>query len=155
MKLQQTDLNRRQIIIEPKKLIVIVIGDRAYYCKPVSEFDGYFATTCGQVISKKHKSPRLLKPFCKDNKSAYLRIQLSGRTKQLHRAIAAAFLYVSSSHCRSGQPRLEVNHIDGNPKNNKVANLEIVSSKENSEWSKLLKTAKAERAGREVGRATL
>ena len=146
MRLQQSDLHRRQIIIEPRKLIIIVIGDRVYYCKPVPDLDGYFATTCGHVISKKHKLPRVLRPTCKDNNSAYLRIRLSGRTKQLHRVIAAAFLYASTSHCRSGQFRFEVNHIDGNPRNNKVANLEIVSSKENSQWSKLLKTAKVERA---------
>jgi hypothetical protein len=145
MKLKNTDIYRTQVIIDPKELEVIVIDDGVYYFKPVPDFDGYFATTCGRIISTKRRKPILLKPFNKDKTSKYLHIKLNRKTKKLHRVIASAFLYASTQLCRGGQRRLEVNHIDGDPTNNKVANLEIVSRKENMQWNIVLEGRGLER----------
>lgn len=145
MKLKSTNEDRRQFLIDPEELIVMIVDDAVYYCKPVPGFDRYFATTCGSVISTMQKNPRVLRPFRKDRKTSYQKVELSGETKALHRVIAATFQAASTSPCRDGQPRDQVNHIDGNPENNKVANLEIVSAAENTKWRFVLKTAKAER----------
>jgi hypothetical protein len=157
MKLKKTNEDRRQSLIEPEELIEIIVDDVVYYCKPVPSFDGYFATTCGSIISTMQKLPRVLKFSRKDKKSEYLRVHLSGTSKQVHRVIASAFLAASVSNCRNEEPRIEVNHIDGDPRNNKVANLEIVSPAENRAWANVLKAAEAERhlAKASVGCTTL
>lgn len=144
-------------MIEPEELIEILVDDVVYYCKPVPGFDDCFATTCGSVISTMQILPRVLKPWRRDRDSQYLRVRLSGQSKAVHRVIASAFLAASISSCRNDQPRIEVNHIDGDPSNNKVANLEIVSSSENREHSKVVKAVKAERqlAKDSVGCTTL
>lgn len=59
--------------------------------------------------------PRL--SLCRDNKPNQLLV---------HRLVAAAFLGKEPEGC-------EVNHIDGNPGNPRVDNLEYVTSKENSQ----------------------
>jgi hypothetical protein len=145
MKFKTTELDRTQVLIEIEELVEIEVNERVYYCAPVPDYEDYFATTCGFVISKKQKLPRVLRPFRKDRKTSYLKVDLGPKTKALHRVIAATFQAASTSPCRDGQPRDQVNHIDGNPANNKVANLEIVSAAENTKWRFVLKAAKAER----------
>lgn len=65
------------------------------------------------------KSRRYYKYILKDlnNKNVHIKI---------HRLVAAAFL-------GSPEPGQEVNHIDGNPHNNSISNLEYVTHKENYE----------------------
>ena len=76
-------------------------------------------------------SGRILKPV--ENKKGYLFVHLkyggSGKS-YIHRLVAEAFL-------KNDKPeeRKEVNHIDFNPKNNVVSNLEWVSHKENMHHS--------------------
>lgn len=69
------------------------------------------------------------------DKGGYLRVALchegTMKTYKVHRLVAQAFL----GDCRD----YEINHIDGNKRNNKVCNLEIVTKLENMRhsWEKL------------------
>lgn len=72
---------------------------------------------------------KILKPIETDR--GYLRVKLSRDNKvskvRIHRLVAEAFIE---------KPELEVNHIDGNKKNNCIENLEWVTSKENKQHAK-------------------
>lgn len=92
----------------------------------------YVVTTDGDVYSlnygksgKKHK----LSP-CKNKGSGYLCVNLYYKKKlhrkYIHRLVAEAFIPNPNS-------LPQVNHIDGNKKNNSVENLEWVTEKENTE----------------------
>lgn len=129
-KYRTTPLDIRWNIIED--LVVIIIGDAVYYCRAIPGFDGYFATACGHVISKKRKQPKVLVAHFTNKKSPYLRLSLKGRKEYLHVVIALTFLAASEVPCPNGGIRNEVNHIDGNPSNNDIDNLEIVSRSENA-----------------------
>lgn len=76
----------------------------------------------------KNGKTRILKPSC--NKQGYVQLALSKNNKlktfKIHRLVAIAFIKNSSN-------KREVNHIDGNKKNNSLNNLEWVTSKENIE----------------------
>ena len=54
----------------------------------------------------------------------------TGVTKKIHRLMIHEF-YKPISEIENIQPRLEVNHIDGNKDNNYIDNLELVTSSEN------------------------
>jgi len=139
MEFTTTELDRRQVLIDPENLDVITINDKEYHCRVVPSYEDYLATTCGNVISKKFKQPKLLKPKYVNKTSSYFRVCLNGKNLRIHRVIASAFLAASEVPCRRGGIRNEVNHIDNDPSNNKVANLEIVSRKENMAWNIVLK----------------
>lgn len=55
-------------------------------------------------------------------KDGYLDISLGGKSYLVHRLVTGAFL---------GESELEVNHKDGDKKNNKIENLEYVTRSEN------------------------
>ena len=82
---------------------------------------GYYATSCGSVISTKWKKPRVLKHGY--NKSGYKKVVLSfgdvssKKNISIHRIIAKAFL-------QNPDDLPQVNHIDGNKENNDISNLE-------------------------------
>lgn len=79
---------------------------------------GYNPTT-GDIINL--KTDRVLPP----NSRGYLRLHLDGRVLQGHRVAWAIF--------HNTQPDIskEIDHIDGNPSNNRIANLRLVSKTEN------------------------
>lgn len=88
----------------------------------------YSVSNYGNVISYKHNKPHIMKPL-KGN--GYLSVELcfgDGTTKKIgiHRLVAIMFIPNKDN-------KEEVNHIDGNPFNNRVENLEWVSRKENME----------------------
>lgn len=71
-----------------------------------------------------------------ETKKGYLRIKLydvNGRKKncKVHRLVAKAFI-------DNPGKKQQVNHIDGNKKNNSVSNLEWVTDEENKEKQKML-----------------
>lgn len=88
--------------------------------------DLYLVSNYGNVMSLKsrHGKSILLKK-CND-KSGYEIVTLckngEHKTKSVHRLVMTAFY---------GNNKLQVNHIDGNKKNNKLENLEFVTAKQN------------------------
>ena len=92
--------------------------------RPVKDYEGlYEVSNFGRVKSLRKNI--ILKPESDGVGKGYLCINLGrGNHKKIHRLVAEAFI-----------PRIkdknEVNHIDGNTKNNKVTNLEWVGHQEN------------------------
>ena len=70
------------------------------------------------------KKCRELKSFGTKDRLGYIRVGINGKTPRMQRIIAKAFLpdYDESMH---------VDHIDGNPSNNKLSNLRMVTCKDN------------------------
>lgn len=98
--------------------------------KPIKNFEDYSITDEGQVISYKYKQPRIMKTWYQ--KSGYENIKLCKQNVTyhflIHRLVAEAFIPNPSN-------LPEINHIDGNPKNNKLENLEWANRKENLQQS--------------------
>jgi hypothetical protein len=106
--------------------------------KPVVGFEGFYeVSSMGRVKSIARRvrgrnghlighSSKLLSPG--EQQSGHLCVNLSMHGKphmrRVHTLVALAFI----GPCPEG---LEVNHIDGDPKNNVVSNLEYVTHKEN------------------------
>lgn len=89
--------------------------------KDIVGFDGkYMVSNFGRVKSKIIMKPRV-------TKNGYLQIQLylNGKhhPRYIHRLVAENFIGDISDR--------EINHKDGNKKNNNINNLELVSHKEN------------------------
>ena len=75
----------------------------------------------GKEVHQKLPS-RILTP--RKTKTGYLRVQLMNKDYYIHRLVCSNFI-------RPLRPKEEVNHIDGNKRNNRIDNLEIVSRIEN------------------------
>ena len=98
----------------------------------IKDYPDYLISTSGRVksfrsISSKLNGGRMLTDT--DNGRGYRSITLTNvsgnKTNSLHRLIAITFL-------PNPENKAEVNHIDGNKANNRVDNLEWVTSKENT-----------------------
>lgn len=142
------------------------IEGEKYWAAEHPEHKGYWATTSGHIVSKTSgyngkgsskrgtSNPKLLEPYL-SKKDGYEKVSIctdQGRSEQLvHRLVAQTFLEAPDDDLRDWdipRPREDVNHIDGNPRNNKLANLEWNSRKENMEHNKLLKTIKEKAKGK-------
>ena len=93
--------------------------------QPVVGFEeNYMVSDHGQVLRFDGHYHRLLRAASNDR---YLRVHLVDEdrrvTRTLHSVVAEAFLGVN--------PGMEVNHIDGNTRNNKATNLEWLTHAEN------------------------
>ena len=73
-------------------------------------------------LGKVRRGQKVLKP--RNHNQGYQFVFLNGRERYCHRLVAGAFI-------GSIPPRWEVNHLDGNPANNALENLEIVTPKQN------------------------
>jgi len=97
--------------------------------KKVKGYPDYEVSNLGRVKSFKKGEERILKS--NPNSGGYLQVNLykdnkrKGRT--IHSLVAEAFL----NHTPNGH-KLVVNHIDFNPLNNNVNNLEIVTQRKNT-----------------------
>jgi len=107
--------------------------------KPIKGYEGlYEVSNDGRVrrlrfINGSHNFEKIKE--CKQtlNTWGYMTVNLSkngkSNTKRVHRLVADAFL---------GESNLQVDHIDGNKRNNRLDNLEYVTPKENTNraWNK-------------------
>jgi hypothetical protein len=93
--------------------------------KPVVGYEGlYEVSDNGKVFSLKNKI--LLKPFISVGYySITLRKNKQSKKIKIHRLVACAFL-------PNTENKKQVNHIDGNKKNNHVSNLEWCTASENN-----------------------
>lgn len=119
-------------------LRTFVIDDVTYKCTAIEGWSNYYASTCGFIVSTKSGDAivlnnRIIHGYC------YVTLCAGKDQKQcrVHRLIAEAFLDAPSED-RVGRARDQVNHLDRNTQNNKVANLEWVSSAENHAHFRLL-----------------
>lgn len=95
--------------------------------KEIKEYKDYYVNEEGEIFSLKSGKMKKRKPW-KDSKGRYLIVNLSkdGKVskKLVHRIAAETFLpNPENLNC--------VNHIDANPANNNVKNLEWCTTKEN------------------------
>lgn len=142
------------------ELEIFRIQGKKHHAVPIEGYPGYFVTTTGKIVScvnnyRGHQiqsrgasKPRLLKQ--RSNSCGYRRAGLvspSGGVKHklVHRLVAEAFLespdpapHPREPNFHDLEPRTQVNHIDGNKRNNKVFNLEWNSPKENHEHNRFL-----------------
>ena len=102
--------------------------------RDVDEYEGkYQVTSWGRVYNV--DTEKFLRT--EETEKGYLRVDLydvSGKRKhhKVHRLVAKAFIKNPN-----GLP--QVNHIDGNPKNNSFTNLEWVTNEENREKAMMLR----------------
>ena len=88
------------------------------YWKPIPNYEGrYEASNQGRI---RNVNGHVLKP----KRERYLRLEIGGKSFNVHRLIAAAFF----GPCPNGY---QVNHRDGNRHNNAVDNLEYCTHIEN------------------------
>ena len=92
--------------------------------KPIENYEDYSISNFGNVYSSKRT--RILKPT--NTTKGYIQVHLSknGKVKNapIHRLVAKAFI-------ENVDNKPQVNHIDGNKKNNNVTNLEWCTNLEN------------------------
>ncbi len=100
---------------------------------PIPNCPDYWSGIDGSIFSFKKNRFTVLKPH--DNGIGRLQagiyIDSTLYQKNIARLVAETFLIKPTELCPRGFQRLEINHIDGNPLNNKVCNLEWVSRSEN------------------------
>lgn len=85
----------------------------------LKEIDGYQITEAGKVISPYGKE---LKQY--ETKKEYFTVSFKGKAIGVHRLVALAFI-------PNPEDKPQVNHIDGNKKNNHYTNLEWCTNREN------------------------
>ncbi|AKU43400.1 HNH endonuclease [Bacillus phage Silence] len=95
--------------------------------KLVEGYEDYKISSEGRVMSLKAGKERILKQF--PNERGYMRINLMKKSKLkqvfVHRLVAYAFI----GEVKKGY---EVNHKNGDKTNNRLENLEIITSSENT-----------------------
>lgn len=96
--------------------------------KKISGFDGiYEVSNLGRIKSHVKGVPKILEGT--DDGSGYLKVSLTGDKlyrKKIHQIVAIEFL----NHIPCGM-KITVDHIDGNKKNNRVDNLQLLSTADN------------------------
>ena len=92
--------------------------------KEINGYENYLVSSEGRVFSKYKKGVIAQE----ETKYGYLNVTLykngNGKTRKVHRFVAEAFI-------DNPDNKPQVNHIDGNKKNNNVSNLEWVTAAEN------------------------
>jgi hypothetical protein len=142
------------------------INGRSFHLVEIEGYPGYYISTLGTVVStvsgymgrgpnpRGSSKHRILKAPV--NNQGYKRVSLTAPGKKpryelVHRLVAEAFLCPPDPAPDTKQPflknlrtRSQVNHIDGNKRNNRASNLEWNSPQENSDHRKFLKKIRNE-----------
>lgn len=97
--------------------------------KKIKEFENYYISSNGFVYKRNKKTKKLKELYTiKNSKHSYIKFNLQKNKKSvsklLHRLIAEYFIPNPYNFT-------EVNHIDGNKKNNKINNLEWCTRQQN------------------------
>ncbi len=92
--------------------------------KPIDQFEGYYASCYGDILSLLQREPCVLKQS-KDSKG-YAIVNIGGTVRRVHRLVCAAFI-----HLDLDKPDVEVLHVDDNPLNNNISNLRLGSHRDN------------------------
>lgn len=100
--------------------------------KRIKDFEDYAITDDGKIISYKYSHPREMKTWFQESGYENIKLCKENQTyhKLIHRLVAEAFIDNPNNF-------LEINHKDGNPKNNLVSNLEWCDRKTNIKLSKI------------------
>ena len=93
----------------------------SFEIREIPGFDKYYATTGGEIFSRKYGKLKKLNP--NTDKDGYLVVRLS-KSMRVHRLVALTFLPNPSNHPN-------VCHKNGNNQDNHVTNLKWASQKEN------------------------
>lgn len=108
--------------------------------RSVQRYEGYYSVSDrGRV--RNDRSGRILKPWPSGYGNRYLALTLcngSRKNWKIHRLVADAFL--PRGEGRSWVWRIEVNHKDLDPHNNKLDNLEWVTRLENEDHKHFMQT---------------
>lgn len=98
--------------------------------KPVKDFENYYISECGKVVSFKMKKPRIMKAYL--GSSGYRELKLCENNKAthkiVHRMVAEAFVPNPNN-------LPVVHHKDNNQQNNHFSNLEWTTQRQNIAYS--------------------
>ena len=103
----------------------MIFEEIEYY--KISDWEDYYISKCGKVLSTKGKKPRILKPGTdkKGYKNVDLRSNGKRNTLKIHRLVAKAFL-------QNYTEDLHVDHKNNVKTNNNLTNLRMVTVSENN-----------------------
>lgn len=107
---------------------------------PIPKIYGYWAAVDGSIFSLKRNKIGQLKPADNGNGYLFVILSLNGVNYKYYvsRLVASTFLVKPEEMDADGNTRDQINHIDGNRRNNKLPNLEWCSSSENHAHSKVV-----------------
>lgn len=117
--------------------------------RPIPEYPGYWVTSHGDVYSAMRGQLVLRKAFPEGLGYMAIKMWNNGKKlgKKVHRLVLSAFV----GPCPNG---MECDHIDGNPSNNDISNLQWITHQENHDRSIRMNGSRAQ-AGELNGAAVL
>jgi hypothetical protein len=108
-----------------------------------TKYDGYFVTCCGDVISLKQRSPRVLSAAtCSPYGHQMVSVRHDGKSRSalVHRLVWESFYGTIPD-------QIEIDHIDRNPKNNAIENLRLATRMQNARNCSAHKKSRSRFAG--------